>query len=173
MQAHPEDGEPEYFLLHYEALVRMAGTLLHSESPNHILSPAALVHEVWLRLKHRRQEFSREEHFLGTCRLMMRHILTDHARSRKAARRGYGKTLSGLDSALLRVDDTWDASHHRVREMVAALEVHDRRCALVVRLRFFSGMTEKETAGHLGVTRRTVNRDWNMARMWLFHRMGR
>lgn len=161
----------DYFRLYYADLVRMAAGHLRSEGRDHILNPTDLVHELWLRMNTRTRSFQDGAHFLATCRLIMRHILTDCARSHKSIRRGHGKALLAIDAAVPSPEGSQDESQQCVRLMVSALEAHDLRLASVVRLRFFSGLTESETANSLGVTRRTVSRDWNRAKAWLSKRI--
>lgn len=155
------------FPLVYAELRRTADLLLAREFEAHTLQPTALVHEVYLKLaKGGAPDATSQAHFLGIAARAMRQILVDHARKRKAAKRGRGEAFVTLgehaDAAapdaesILALDDA-----------LARLGAMDERLAKVVELRFFGGLTEEQVAATLGVTSRTVQRDWAKARAWL------
>jgi RNA polymerase sigma factor (TIGR02999 family) len=151
----------------YEELRRIASRQLRRESEGHTLSPTALVNEAYLRLvdQTRVQWVNRAQFFAVAARLMRR-VLLDHARKVGAAKRGGGWQRMELEGAEIPVEE-------RAAELVALDEALDRlealnpRLAQVVECRFFGGMTEEETAAALGVTDRTIRRDWTKAKGWL------
>jgi RNA polymerase sigma factor (TIGR02999 family) len=162
-------GPADQFPLVYEHLRRLAHRQLRREADGHSLSTTALVHEAYLRLSDQRcPEFNSHSHFLAIAATAMRRILVDHARRRRATKRGGELHRIPLESALtLAVDDradllvALDDALHRLGRL-------DARQARVVECRFFGGLTEEETALALGVGSRTVKRDWAKARAWLF-----
>jgi RNA polymerase sigma factor (TIGR02999 family) len=160
----------------YEDLRRVARRQLGAEQAGHTLSPTALVHEAWMRLAaQQRAEWGDRAQFFALAARMMRRVLVDHARRRHAQRRGGAAarpvTLSALEATL---SGAVAASSERAEELLALDEALERLAALdarlasVVEMRFFAGFTEQETAEALGVTARTVARDWVVAKAWLF-----
>jgi RNA polymerase sigma factor (TIGR02999 family) len=155
------------FPLLYDELRRIASRQLRSERPNHTLSTTALVHEAYLRLvdQTRAQWVSRVQ-FLSVAARAMRRILVDHARRVQANKRGGGWERLDLEDVQIPIAE-------RAQSLVTLDEALDRlstlnpRLTQVVECRFFGGMTEEETALALGVTDRTVRRDWVKARGWL------
>jgi RNA polymerase sigma-70 factor, ECF subfamily len=155
------------FGLVYEELREIAAKLMRAERADHTLRPTALVHEAYCRLVDQsRVSWENRAHFFGIAARAMRQILVEHARARAAAKRGGGwervtlyDHLGMVADSTLEVIDLDDALN-RMAEL-------DERMARVVELRVFGGLTGEETAHILGVTRRTVQRDWRMAKMWL------
>jgi len=151
----------------YQELRRIAHRQLRLERPGHTLGTTGLVHETYVRLVDQtRVEWRDRAHFFAAASCAMRRILVDYARRNRAARRG------GATARLTLTDDVPAAERG---EMLLALdEALDRLAALdprlgqVVECRYFGGLTEQETAEVLGVTRRTVQRDWIKARGWLY-----
>lgn len=137
------------------------------------LRTTALVHEAYLKLRGS-AGFNDQSHFLRACALAMRHILVNQARDRLAAKRGGGAAVLPLtDMEDLIGDDI--ADDHRILEVndaLGQLAALNLRLARVVECRFFAGYSESETARALGVTDRTVRRDWTKARAWLLHTLG-
>jgi RNA polymerase sigma factor (TIGR02999 family) len=160
------------FPLVYQELRRLAHHQLRRERQGHTLGTTGLVHETYMRLVDQtRVEWRDRGHFLVVAAWAMRRILVDYARRNRAARRGGGAVRFTLDhdvpaeergEMLLALDEAL--------ERLAAL---DRRLSQVVEYRYFGGLTEQETADVLGVTRRTVQRDWTKARGWLYLEMNR
>lgn len=132
------------------------------------LRATALVSEAWLRLR-RRDDWSSDEHFLRSAALAMRHVLVDHARARMAAKRGAGK----LDPLTDDLQPFWESDDRLVEldEALGRLTKLNPRLSQVVELRFFAGYSDEETARLLGLTDRTVRRDWVKARAWLFREL--
>lgn len=151
----------------YPELRRIAHRHLLGEREGHTLGTTGLVHETYLRMVDgRRVEWADRGHFYRVAATAMRHILVDYARKHRAARRGGGLTVGFLDDQvgmeerseiLLSLD-----------EALERLTAMSRRMSEVVECRFFGGLTEDETAEALGVTARTVQRDWAKARAWLY-----
>jgi RNA polymerase sigma factor (TIGR02999 family) len=128
------------------------------------LQTTALVHEAYLKL-YRTTKFNDRAHFLRAAALAMRHVLVNYARERLAEKRGGGALSQSLDTA----DDvsTEDRSLVDIHEALSRLAELDSRLARVVECRFFGGYSEEDTAVALGITDRTVRRDWIKARAWL------
>jgi RNA polymerase sigma factor (TIGR02999 family) len=160
----------------YGELRRMAHRLLGAEAAGHTLSTTALVHEAYLRLEQQtRAQWVDRAQFFAVAARVMRRVLVDYARRHWAQRRGgTGRRMVALDEA----DDAGMlAMAERAHELLALdealgrLAALDERLARVVECRFFAGLTEAETAEALGVSQRTVARDWMMARGWLFQEL--
>jgi len=157
----------------YRELRRVAAHLLQNERPGHSLQSADLVHEAYLRLVNANElEWQHRAHFFAVSATLMRRILLDRARRRQAAKRG-GRALP-LD---LEPGKSLDVAQGRARELVAlddalnALAEVDPRKSRIVELRFFGGLSVKETAKVVGVSEGTVMRDWKTARAWLLSEM--
>lgn len=165
------DAPDRLMPLVYAELRRIADWHLRGERGDHTLSATALVHEAYLKLAgQKRAHWSNRNQFFAVASHAMRRILVDYARRHRAIRRGGGLTQLSLDH-----DDVGTlAAAERAEELLAlddALErlaVLDDRLSQVIECRFFAGLTEAETAHVLGVTPRTVARDWVKARGWLY-----
>jgi RNA polymerase sigma-70 factor, ECF subfamily len=151
----------------YEELRRVAGHYMRQERANHTLQPTALVHEAYARLVQQPQiSWQNRAHFFATASQLMRHILVDHARARRAGKRGGGQNQVTLDEALL------PASNHSIdvlalHEALERLTIFDPRQGRLVELHFFGGLSFEEIALVLHISERTAKRDWSMARAWL------
>lgn len=161
------DAPAKLMPLVYDELRRLARLHLRRERPDHTLQPTALVSEVYLRLvDQRRVSWHNRAQFFGLAAQLMRHVLVDHARSRASAKRG------GLVHRLS-LDEAWMAPEEVAAELVALdeamvrLAAIDERKSRVVELRFFGGLSVEETAEALGVSAKTVMRDWLFAKLWL------
>ena len=172
------EGEPgamdRLVALVYEELGRIARRQLRKEATGHTLSTTALVHEAYLRLVDQtRVQWVDRAHFFAVAARCMRRVLVDHARRHQAMRRGGGDRRELSLSALEATDAASLAAAERADILLAMDEALDRLAALdarqarVVECRFFGGLTEDEVATVLGVTPRTVARDWVKARGWL------
>jgi RNA polymerase sigma factor (TIGR02999 family) len=167
------DGDPvafdAVFPVVYDQLRGMAHRQLRRENVGHTLGTTALVHEAYLRLVDQRQSrFKDRAHFFAIAATAMRRILVDHARRHGALKRGAGARRVPLDSVdLLAVEDRADLLVALDAALVRLADL-DARQAKVVECRFFGGLTEDETAEALGVSARTVKRDWAKARSWLY-----
>jgi RNA polymerase sigma factor (TIGR02999 family) len=157
----------ELFPRLYAELREIADRLLRNEVVGHTLQPTALVHEAWFKLAGpgAPQPVDRQ-HFLALAARAMRQVLVDHARRRRALKRGGAAVdLAIADDRLgfaIPLDDLI-----AVDDALTRLGSQNPRLARVVELRFFAGLSEDETARGLGVTTRTVQRDWAKARAWL------
>lgn len=152
----------------YDELRRIARRQLRNERTGHTLNTTALVHESYLKLAEQtRAVFQDRTHFLAVASQAMRRILIDYARGHRAARRGGDQERVDLDDATLAAVEQSE-SLIALHEALERLERLDPRQARVVECRFFGGMTERETAAALGVTERTVRRDWMKAKLWLY-----
>lgn len=161
----------ELLPLVYNELRRLAQARLRQEPQGHTLQATALVHEAYVRLVDLDQlTLSDRAHFFAMAARVMRQVLVDHARRKRSDKRGGGATkitLSGVSAAAQALDvDVLDLDN--ALEELAAL---DDRMARVVELKFFVGMTLDETADSLQVSHATVERDWAMAKAWLFRRL--
>jgi RNA polymerase sigma factor (TIGR02999 family) len=161
----------------YAQLSRMAHRQLAGEATGHTLSTTALVHEAYLRLVDQtRTQWVDRAQFFAVAAQAMRRVLVDHARRHRAARRG-GPHQQQVSLEWLETKDAVVAAGERADVLVALddalaqLAALDARQASVVELRFFGGLTAQETAEALGVTSRTVERDWVKARAWLYQEL--
>jgi RNA polymerase sigma factor (TIGR02999 family) len=155
----------------YAQLRGIAARQMADERRAHTLQATALVHEAWLALSDRLEEVRNEpRRFFLAAAEAMRRILIDHARRRGARKRGGDLLRLPLD--LVEVADTADVEQVlALDDAIAALASANPRAAEVVRLRFFSGLGELETAEVLGLSERTVRREWAFARAWLYQRL--
>jgi len=161
----------ELLPLVYEELHRLADGFFRRERKDHTLQPTALVHEAYVRLiKQTRVEWKGRAHFLAVAAQAMRRILIDHAQRRRAAKRGrawHRVTLVEADTPA----PAPEVDLLALNEALEALEKLDPRQCRVVELRFFGGLSVKEVAEVLGVSDRTIELDWRMARSWLYTRL--
>ncbi len=162
----------QLFQLVYDELRRLAASHMRGERSGHTLQATALVHEAFMRLvRDDQMDWKNRTHFFGATAEAMRRILVDHARARCAMRRGG-------DRRRIPLDDTPDLSPDRPDEIVAVdaalsrLFDVDPRKGRLVELRFFGGLGIEETAEVLGVSPRTVKRDWTFAKAWLYREIG-
>jgi len=162
----------------YDELRRMAHRQLKAESVGHTLSTTALVHEAYLKLaSQRRPPCDDRAQFFAVAARVMRRVLVDYARRHRAARRG-GADRRPVDIDALELAESSElAVAERADSLVAlddALErlaAVDERMARVVECRFFAGLSEAETAEAIGVSQRTVAREWMTARGWLYQEL--
>ncbi len=154
----------------YEELRRLAAQRMAKESPAHTLQPTALVHEAWLRLTGEEHGWKNRGHFLAAAAEAMRRILIDSARRKKRVK--HGGELQRVE--LEELEDPTRASEDlllRVHEALDALEKKDASAAELVKLRFFTGLTQEEAALARGISDRTVRRHWRFARAWLYREL--
>ena len=156
----------------YNELRQVAHRYLRHERPDHTLQSTALVHEAYLRLlQQETQAFENRAHFFAISAQLMRQILVEYARRRKAAKRDVGQTVT--------LDDTIGLLQTRGVNLVAlddalnGLARLDPRQSRIVELRFFGGLSVEETSRVLGISSATVKRDWATAKIWLHHEMSR
>jgi RNA polymerase sigma factor (TIGR02999 family) len=177
MLAQIRNGSPEAYNrlvpLVYRELRRIAKVHMSRESATHSLQPTALVHEAYLRLVNATEiDWQDRAHFFSVASVLMRRILVDYSRTRHARKRGGNEPMLALDDEVM-------PSLGRPSEICALDDALNRlaeigeRPAKIVEMRFFAGMTEEEIANVLGISSRTVKRDWRMARAWLFNELKR
>ena len=153
----------------YEELRAIAHARLAWRGAGGTLSTTALVHEAYLKLADQSPSKWRDRaHFFAVASLAMRHVLVDFAKARVTLKRGGARRRITLDDDAIAVDDQADALL-QLDDALARLAATEPRLAKVVELRFFGGLTEDEIAESLGVTVRTVRRDWVKARVMLRH----
>lgn len=171
-QGHSPAAE-ELLPLVYDQLRRLAAFKMAQLAGGQTLQPTALVHEAWLKLVgHGQHRWESRRHFFNAAAEAMRHILIDRARRKLSQRHGAG--LERVD--MNEVEMAAPAADQVLLALSGALdefEQLDSAKAQVVKLKFFVGLSEKETAEVLGVSERTVERHWAYAQAWLFERMRR
>lgn len=155
----------------YKELRQLAGRHLRHERDGHTLQRTGLVHEVFLRLSNDRPvQWESRAQFFSLASKLMRHVLVDHARARRADKRGGGVTLLPLEEAdAAGTADTLDIL--ALDQALQRLEQLDPQQSQVVELRFFGGLGVDETAATLGVSASTVKREWSCARAWLLREL--
>jgi RNA polymerase sigma-70 factor (ECF subfamily) len=169
LSAGKREAEKKLIPLVYSELKRLAAHYLRGERCDHTLQPTALVHEAYLRLTKMQQlDWQSRSHFFATAATVMRRILVDHARANLAHKReAFGRAIS--------IEEAFVFSAARSDELLALDEALDRlanqdvRRSKIVELRFFGGLSEEETGAVLGISARTVKRDWRFAKAWLFN----
>jgi RNA polymerase sigma factor (TIGR02999 family) len=178
LQRHRQ-GDDEAFdelvSIAYDQLRRVArGQLVRRGTPG-TLSPTSLVHEVYVQLRDERGvDWQDRGHFFAISARAMRRILVDHARRRGAKKRGDGVPVFALTDLDPAIDQSANHADRilAIDQAVTALGRVQARLAQLVECRYFAGLTEEETAEALGVSVRTVQRDWIRARAWLLKTLG-
>ena len=162
------DARDRLIPLVYRELRRRAAAHLRRERPGHTLEPTALVHEVYLRLiDQKRAVWQDRTQFFFIASQMMRRILVDRARARHMTKRSGGWSRVILDDAIA-VTHRADVDVLDLDSALTRLAILDARKSQIAELRFFTGLSLEETGQVLGVSRATVERDWQAARAWLF-----
>jgi RNA polymerase sigma factor (TIGR02999 family) len=168
------DGDPA--ALHqltpmvYDELRRLARSFLRRQAPQHSLQPTAIVHEAWIKLlDHTHLTWQNRAQFFGLAAKVMRDLLVDHARQRRAAKRGGGEpNLSLIEAENVAGRPAREIDLLALDEALQRLAQINARRSRTVELRFFGGLNNQETAVVLGVSEGTVERDWTLARAWLY-----
>ncbi|HMB71313.1 MAG TPA: ECF-type sigma factor [bacterium] len=162
-----DDANAVLFDAVYRELHGIARRLMSSQRPDHTLQPTALVHEAYLKLANASSvTWEGRAHFLRVAAKAMRQILINHARDRVAQKRGGERTRVTLQEELTgRPDRTLEILE--LNDALERLAARDERMAQVVELRVFAGMRIREVALVLGVSPRTVDTDWKVAKLWL------
>ena len=156
------------FPLVYDELKRQAQRYLARERSDHTLQPTALVHEAYLKMVDQTVlSAENRTHFFGIASRVMRQILVDHARMHNAEKRGGAAQRFSIEDFDV-LPEQQAADILELDEALQKLEAIDERKASVVDMRFFGGLKETEIAEVLGVTEKTVRRDWQFAKLWLF-----
>jgi RNA polymerase sigma-70 factor, ECF subfamily len=155
----------------YAELRRLAKGYMFGERPGHTLQTTALINEAYMRLiDWKNVRWQGRAHFFGVAAQVMRRILVDFARARHYAKRGGAAQQVSLDEAVTIHEDR-SAELIALDEALKSLAEIDPRKSQVVELRFFGGLNAKETAEALNVSQRTVEREWNSARAWLYREL--
>jgi RNA polymerase sigma-70 factor, ECF subfamily len=162
-----KEAEQELMPLVYQELKRLARAYLRRERSDHTLQTTALVHEAYLKLVGQQSpNWQSRSHFFGIAAQLMRRILIDHARAHLREKRGGLQDVLPLDQAL-----AFSPEHSSdllcLDEALERLAVIDPRQSKIVELRFFGGLSVQETSEFLGVSPKTVKRDWAVAKAWL------
>jgi len=159
----------ELLPLVYDELHRLAARYMRRESPGHTMQTSALVNEAFIRLVDQRQvHWQNRAHFFGIAAQLMRRILLDHARGQARGKRGGGVHRVSFDEGAI-------VSEQRAAELIAlddalnALAAFDSRKGRIVELRFFGGLSNEEVTEVMGMSLRTVEREWRKAKAWLHH----
>lgn len=151
----------------YDELHRRAVQAFSRERAGHTLQPTALVHEAYLRLMEQHEtSWKNRAQFFGIAAQMMRRILVSHARARQAAKRGGDEQRITLDEGLAAAPAR-DVNLLALDEALTKLETIDPEKSRMVELRFFSGLSVEETAQMMGLSPRTIDRQWHTAKAWL------
>lgn len=172
MSAGDDGAADELWAMTYDELRRIAYRMLQGERADHTLSGTALVNEAFVRLvDQNRVEWQDRSHFFAVAAQACKRILIDYARKHRAQKRGGGRARVTIDRIQLederRSEDILDLA-----EALEKLKELNERLSTVVDLRYFGGMSEAEIARALGVSERTVRRDWVKARGWLHRELG-
>lgn len=165
------EAEERLITLIYSELRRIASRYMRKERPEHLLQPTALVHEAYLRLQNMRAiDWQSRSHFFAVSAHTMRQILVDHARAKNAGKRGVDWNQVTFTGEIGAAEES-PVNVVELDEALARLESFDQRQAKVVEMRFFGGLSEDEIGAELGISERTVKRDWRIAKAWLYHEL--
>jgi RNA polymerase sigma factor (TIGR02999 family) len=177
-RSRESDAEDRLFSAIYDDLRRVARHQLRAERDGHTLDTTALVHEAYFRLVDQtRTDWADRAQFFAIASRVMRRILVDHARRRRAAKRGGARVAvtlgaaDGHDSLTVSIADERADTLLAVDSALTRLAEQESRLARVVECRFFGGLTDAETGAVLGITERTVQRDWAKAKDWLYQEL--
>ncbi len=154
-------------------LRRLAQSYLRRERPDHTLQATAIVNEAWIRLIDSKSvHWQNRAHFFGIAANLMRQILVDHARRRHNLKRG-GNALRVSLTQAENIAAEKSPSVIALDDALTTLAEFDHRKSRIVELRFFGGLNEVETAEALKIPLRTVQREWSLARAWLYHELSK
>jgi RNA polymerase sigma-70 factor, ECF subfamily len=151
----------------YNEMRGLARAYMRRERPDHTLQATALVHEAYLKLVEQRSvDWRSRAHFMGIAAQAMRRILIDHARGHLRKKRGGGEQIVALEEDLA-FSPEQSVELVKLDDALTELAKRDSRQAKIVELRFFGGLTVEEAAELLGISSKTVKRDWAVAKAWL------
>ena len=166
-----QEAASELIPLVYSEMRRLAGAYMRRERGDHTLQPTALVNEAYLKLVEQRSvDWQSRSHFFGIAAQVMRRILVDHARGHMRDKRGGGQKPVPIDEALVFAPEQSE-EFLKLNEALERLSKLDERQGKIVELRFFGGLTVEQTAELMGISPKTVKRDWSMAKAWLHGEM--
>lgn len=165
--AGDRDAEEQLLAALYQQLHTRALSMMRRENSNHTLQPTALVNEAYMRMiSTDSTEWQSRTHFLAVSSMAMRRVLVDHARARQRAKRGGGVEKVSIDVGLqLTIDHDPDVL--ALEEVLDELARLNPRQAKMICFRFFGGMTVAEVAEEMGVSKRTIEAEWTMAKAWM------
>jgi RNA polymerase sigma-70 factor, ECF subfamily len=156
----------------YQDMRRLAMSHMNGEQSDHTLQATALVHEAYVKLINQRNtDWNDRLHFFAVASQIIRRILIDHARSKMADKRGGGITRVSVADHDVEAPSR-DVDVLALDEALRELAVLDERQARIVELRYFGGCTVEEVSELLKIGKRTVDREWRMAKAWLLDRLG-
>lgn len=171
LRAGNPEAEAKLIALVYAELRRLAAHYLRGERADHTLQPTALVHEAYIRMtKLHDLDWQSRSHFFATAATVMRRILVDHARAQQAGKREALHNAVSFEDALI-VSPARSNELIALDEALGKLAQLDARRSKIVELRFFGGLSEEETGAVLGISARTVKRDWRTAKAWLYNEL--
>lgn len=153
----------------YAELKRLAATQLRTERADHTLSATSLVHEAYMKLARSDPHWQNRAHFFGIAARAMRQILVDHARMRRAEKRGGDWIKLTLTGAMQGIEKGADEGIDilKLNDALTELELMDARQAQVVELRYFAGLTIADTADAMNLSAATIKREWSVAMLYL------
>jgi RNA polymerase sigma factor (TIGR02999 family) len=158
----------QLFTVMYDDLRRLARSRLAASGRHTLLDTSALIHEAYLRFEKAGQlQLNDKQHFLAYAATTLRNVVVDYVRKRSAERRGGEAVHVTLNTDIAQTLGAEDAQILQVHEALMTLAEVDERLVRVVEMRYFAGMTEQEIGQALGLTERTVRRDWERARLLL------
>jgi len=164
------DGEAELYKLLYDELHLLAGRVMHGQEAGHTLQATALVNETYLKLADGKLDLRDRGHFLSLAARVMRQILVDHARGKHRNKRAAPGERLMLDALVEGIEERGN-NLVEMDDALKALAERDERAARIVELRFFGGLTVRETADALDITVHRVEDEWAIARAWLSKRL--
>jgi RNA polymerase sigma factor (TIGR02999 family) len=172
-QAGDTDAEQQVVALLYEDLRAIAARRMRRERPEHTWQPTLLANEAFLRLRAEGTLAAAPDRtfLLKAASRAMHQLLVDHHRLRSTAKRGGRRQRHSLDIALDHLADADEIPLIELHDELEHLELMDKRACMVVHFRFFLGMSPAEVAEALGISQKTVERDWRFARAWLRERL--
>lgn len=157
----------------YEELRALAKSRMRREKSHHTLQTTALIHEAYVRLvDQKRVQWKNRQHFFAIAAQMMRRVLVNHARDRRAEKRGGGRQKVPLDERIGVADEATKVDLLALDDALNDLAASDERLSRVVEMRYFGGMSIDEIGGVLGVAPRTVKRYWKAAKLLLYEKLG-
>ena len=166
-------GVDELFAAVYQQLRNLAAQFFRSEPKENTLQPTALVHEAYMKLVGQTHaDWQGRTHFFAVAAQAMRRILVDHARRRRAAKRGGNRHRIALDDNLV-IESNRDEDLLALEDALTKLTKLDPRQAQMTELRFFGGLSVAEVAKVMGISTRSVEREWTMVRAWLRRELGK
>jgi RNA polymerase sigma-70 factor, ECF subfamily len=169
LSSQGDSSAQEMLMKVLEAELRtLAIKCMKSERRDHTLQPTALVNEAYLRLLGQSgRQWKNRNHFLAAATQVMRRILVDYARAHKSAKRGHGSGRS-IEGEIGTKGDQWSEELLDLDAALDRLASLDQRQARIIELRFFGGLTEAEIAAAIGISERTVKREWKAGKAWLY-----